>query len=126
MVTVYSEALTSTYEGPSRASYHQEGVWHDQISQIADLNQPGADRPMPVNLIEHYAELAVQRAMVQQQEDGAWLATIRDFPGVWAREKSVIEALEVLREVVFGWALLKVEDEDRDLPPLGDIDLNLI
>jgi predicted RNase H-like HicB family nuclease len=126
MAPVYTEVRSSTYGRPNPAGYHREGIWHDQISQIDDLNKPGTDRPMPVSLILRYAELAVRHAIVDQQEDGEWLATIRGFPGVWARERSAVEALDVLKEVVFEWALLKVEDEDRDLPSLSDIDLNLI
>jgi predicted RNase H-like HicB family nuclease len=122
----YSGALASTQSRPSPTSYHREGVWHDQISQMPDLNTPGADRPMPVSLILRYAELAVRHAIVEPQEDGQWLATIRDFPGVWAREQSAVEALTVLKEVAFEWAILKIEDSDRDLPPVGDIDLNIV
>jgi hypothetical protein len=126
MTPVYTEAHPSAYGRPSSASFHQEGVWHDQISQIDDLNTHGTDRPMPVSLILRYADLAVRHAIVEQQEDGRSLATIREFPGVWACEDSAWEALGVLKEVVFEWALLKIEDSDRDLPSLGDIDLNLL
>jgi hypothetical protein len=110
----------------SPTSYHREGVWHDQISQRPELNKLGDDRPMPVSLILRYADLAVRHAIVEPQDDGQWLATIHGFPGVWAREQSAVEALEVLKEVVFEWALLKIEDSDRDLPSVGDIDLNLV
>jgi predicted RNase H-like HicB family nuclease len=118
--------VDTTLDRQSLTSYHREGVWHDQISQRPELNAPGEDRPMPVNLIFRYAELAVQLADLEQQDDGQWLATVRDLPGVWACEVSAMEALLVLREVIFEWALLKVEDSDRDLPKLGDIDLNRV
>jgi predicted RNase H-like HicB family nuclease len=121
-----TQALNSAYEQVGPARYRQEGVWHDQISQMDQLNKAGVGRPMPVGLISRYAKLAVRSAIVSQQDDGRWLATIREFPGVWAREDSAVEALAVLEEVVFDWALLKVEDSDRDLPTLGDIDLNAV
>jgi predicted RNase H-like HicB family nuclease len=124
MAAVY--AVDTTLDRQNPTSYHREGVWHDRISQRSELSTPGDDRPMPVGLILRYAELAVRHAVVEQQEGGQWLATIRDFPGVWACEESAVEALEVLEEVVFEWALLKVEDSDRDLPRLGDIDLNVV
>ena len=87
------------------------------------MNEAGLHRPIPVHLVEKYADLAVRHAMVAQEDDGMWIAKIDGFPGVWASELSAVEALDVLKEVVFEWALLKIEDADRDLPPLGDINL---
>jgi UPF0150-like len=106
--------------------YRVEGIWHEQLSQDERLRQPGGDRPLPVHLLQGYAKRAVRHAIVEQQEDGTWLATIAGFEGVWASEPSAIQALQVLEEVVFEWALLKIEDEDRDLPVLDDIDLNVL
>jgi len=71
--------------------------------------------------VERYAKLAVRHARVEQI-NGQWLATIEGFPGVWACERSVIEALSVLEEVVVDWTRLKIEDGDGDLPRLEDID----
>ncbi len=106
-------------------TYRPEGIRYDRVSQDERLNEAGPSRPMPVHLVEKYADLAVRHAMVMQEDDGMWLAKIDGFPGVWASEPSVVEALAVLKEVVFEWALLKIEDADRDLPPLGDINLNV-
>lgn len=125
MVAVSTERGQETSQQDQVRVYRSEGVWHDQISQVRQLNQPGEGKPIPIGLISQYAKLAARRAMVEQS-DGQWLTTIHGFPGVWACEQSAVEALAVLEEVVFEWALLKVEDSDRDLPVLGDIDLNLL
>lgn len=106
------------------AEYRSEGVSHDQLSQDVRMIRAGQVRPVPVHLVERYSKLAVRHAVVELQEDGQWLARIEGFPGVWTCEAGALEALTVLEEVVFDWALLKMEDGDRDLPVLGDLDLN--
>jgi|SRR5262245_25426018 len=110
----------------SAARYRFEGIWLEWVSQVERFRSVGEDRPLPVHLIESYAKKAVQHAIVEQQEDGTWLASITGFEGVWASEPSAIQALQVLQEVVFEWAVLKIEDGDRDLPVLDAVDLNVI
>lgn len=68
--------------------------------------------------VKQYAKRAVRHANVETL-GGQWLATIEGFPGVWACEDSVIEALAVLEEVVFDWALLKIQNADDDLPQIA-------
>lgn len=80
-------------------------------------------RSTPMHRVARYAKLAVRLATVRRLDD-QWLATIDGFPGVWACEDSVVEALSVLEHVVVDWALLKLEDGDRDLPRIGGADLN--
>jgi predicted RNase H-like HicB family nuclease len=82
--------------------------------------------PLPMQLIEKYADLATRHAILKQGEDGEWFATIPGFPGVWAKEATEERVLEVLREVVEGWALLKIQHKHRDLPELDEINLNVL
>lgn len=83
-------------------------------------------RPLPVQLIRRYALLAAQRADTEQLEDGGWYAEIRNFPGVWAQGSSEEEAAKELEAVVRDWVLLKIQDKDRDLPIIDEIDLNAL
>jgi predicted RNase H-like HicB family nuclease len=105
------------------AATNVEGIWGEVTSSDEGLQQVVFQRPLPMQLISSYVEIAVRHANVVQ-DDGQWLATIEEFPGVWAKEASQKEALDVLGEVVFEWVLLKIHDEDRDLPVLESLDLN--
>lgn len=80
---------------------------------------------LPTQLIEKYAEVAVRHATLKRHPDG-WVATILGFPGVWAKERSKEQTLEVLKEVVLDWTFLKIEHQDRDLPVIEEIDLNVL
>jgi predicted RNase H-like HicB family nuclease len=81
---------------------------------------------MPVQLITRYAEAAARHASVRQLEDGSWFAEIEGFAGVWSQSASAKQALDQLEEIVFEWVILKVRDEDRDLPVLESLDLNAL
>jgi hypothetical protein len=45
---------------------------------------------------------------------------------VWANEETQRDCLNVLDEVLVDWLLLKIQDEDRDIPVLENIDLNVL
>lgn len=83
-------------------------------------------RPLPVQLINRYAMLASWRAEMERLEDGSWYADIRNFPGVWAQGGSAEEVVKELESVVRDWIFLKIEDKDRDLPIIDEIDLNVL
>ncbi len=70
--------------------------------------------------------LAALRADTERLDDGSWYADIRGFPGVWAQGDSEDEAREEIETVVRDWTVLKILDEDRDLPVIGMIDLNVL
>ena len=89
---------------------------------LADI---GSLPRLPIQLIEKYAEVAVRHANLKQYPDG-WVATILGFPGVWAKEHSKEQVLEVLKEVVLDWTLLKIEHRDHDLPVIEEIDFNVL
>jgi predicted RNase H-like HicB family nuclease len=105
---------------------HVEGIWREQFAQIEGYREVTFSRPLPMSLIDRYATLAVRQATVRRLDDGTWFAEIPGFDGVWADESSVADAIGVLKEVVFDWVLVKIEAEDRDLPVLGEIDLNAL
>lgn len=104
---------------------NREGLWSELTSQEG-LQQVVFQRPLPMQLIHDYVEQAVRHANVVKQDDGQSLATIEGFAGVWSKEASHKEALDVLEEVVFEWVLLKLHDQDHDIPVLGSLDLNTL
>ncbi len=83
-------------------------------------------RPLPAQLIRRYAMLAAHRADTERLEDGSWYAEIRNFPGAWAQADSEEGAIKELETVVRDWTLLKIQDKDRDLPVIDEIDLNIL
>jgi predicted RNase H-like HicB family nuclease len=115
----------SSVEGPAgvrrepRPPYTERNPIFDQLSDILgyDITEP---------LVWQYATLAVRRAKLRHLESGTLFAEIEGFPGVWAQGASEKEALETLEEVLLDWLHLKIEDGDRDIPPIGSIDLNVL
>lgn len=78
-------------------------------------------------LLDRYVNVAVRRAVPKKLETGAWFADLgAAFPGVWAQGASVKECLDELAEVLEDWVLLKISDQDRDLPTVDDIDLTFL
>ena len=101
-----------------------EGVSEERLTQ--EFQEVVLRKPLPIGLIQKYAKLAVKLATVKQHPDGHWFAEIPRFQGVWAKEASAKESLEVLEDVLFDWFLLKIQDGDRDLPAIETIDLNVL
>lgn len=81
---------------------------------------------LPSQLVRKYALLAAGRAETERLQDGTWYAEIPGFPGVWAQGESEEEVVRELETVVRDWALLKIQDKDRDLPIIGLINLNVL
>lgn len=84
------------------------------------------DRPLPQQLLETYVEAAVRHANLTEPEAGRWFAEIQEFPGVWAKGDSPKAVLDELEEVLFEWVLLKIHDQDRDIPIIESLDLNTL
>ncbi|MGZ4256547.1 MAG: type II toxin-antitoxin system HicB family antitoxin [Gaiellaceae bacterium] len=81
-------------------------------------------KELPAKLLQRYASAAVRAAELSQRDDGSWFAEVPGLEGVWAEGASHREALDELEEVVFEWTILKIREEDRDLPVIEDINLN--
>jgi predicted RNase H-like HicB family nuclease len=80
---------------------------------------------LPYNLLRRYIKGAMLQAQVKKINDGTWYAELPGFPGVWANDEiSAKKATKTLTEVLEGWLLLKIEDEDKDIPIIDQIDLN--
>lgn len=74
--------------------------------------------------IEEWAAAAVRAAVVQPSaEPGELIATVGAAPGAWGAGATADAALAELHEVLIGWAILKLEDGDRDIPDMEGIRL---
>ena len=87
------------------------------------VRDPGAalDR-----LIALWAEIAVSHAIVRSIDDPAgYVATVAGIEGAWGFGDSDGGALDELKSVLIGWASLKVEDGDDDIPSMEGVHLVL-
>lgn len=86
----------------------------------------GQLQDIPYDLIDKYIYNAMRHATVKKLEDGTWYAEIPGLPGVWAdAEDSQETALKILSEVLEDWLIIKIENNDGDIPVMEDINLNL-
>jgi predicted RNase H-like HicB family nuclease len=96
------------------------------VIQRQDGLQLVPSKHIPQTHFELYRKTALKHAAVRQLDDQTWYAEIPEFPGVWANEDNPLDCLTVLDEVLTEWLLFKIEHEDRDIPVIEDIDLNVI
>jgi hypothetical protein len=100
-------------------SFATETLWAEGRSVIPT-------KYIPEQLLARYRRAAMKRVETKRLEDGSHFATIPGFDGVWANEETLQDCLNVLDEMVTDWLVLKIEDNDHDIPVLDDIDLNVI
>jgi predicted RNase H-like HicB family nuclease len=79
---------------------------------------------IPSELLDRYVAVAMRAAIPRQLEGETWYAELPNFPGVWADAPSPKQCLDTLEEVLRDWLLLKIVDQDRDIPVVDEIDLN--
>ena len=122
-ITILPEPETHAYGPDPLRPVLQDILENERLrAGLADIeNLPH----LPMQLIEKYARVAARHATWKRHPDG-WVATVLGFPGVWAKERTREQTLDVLREVIQDWALLKIEQRDRDLPVIEDINLNVL
>ena len=122
-----SGALVHTFSDRAEAD-----EWDEEVSQIDDFRRIApphvivSKRPMAFGTIRRYALLAASDAVAEIDDEGRWSLSIPLMPGVWAEAGSFVDARTELEEVVYDWAILKVQDRDGDLPIVRDIDLNTL
>jgi hypothetical protein len=98
--------------------------WRSPLESRAETYQ---EIQVAQTLLDRYVDVAVRRAVPRQLETGVWFADLGPaFSGVWAEGASVKECLDQLAEVLEDWVLLKISDQDRDLPTADDIDLTFL
>ena len=75
-------------------------------------------------LLASWAEIAVSHAMVRCIDDPAGhIATVAGIEGAWGLGDTEEGALDELRSVLIGWAYLKLEDGDDDIPSMEGVHL---
>lgn len=75
--------------------------------------------------VRPWAEAAVSQSCELESVDDpvGYIARLRDVLGPWAFGESVESARSELGSVLIGWALLKLDDGDMDIPVMGGISL---
>ena len=75
-------------------------------------------------MLTKYIDEAMRRADYELiEEDGTYYGHIPGFQGVWAGEKTLEECRNELRSVLEDWLLVKLWDNDDDIPVLGKLSL---
>ena len=71
------------------------------------------------------AEAAVDQAGEPERvnDPAGYVATLRDVRGPWAFGETAEAARAELQSVLIGWALLRLDDGDGDIPTVGGLSL---
>ena len=112
------------------------GVDLTRMPRLADIEPhfsggaTQADAPAAADvrhkLIVLWSDVAVRHAIVRRSEDpDELIATVTGLPGAWGAGATPDEALSDLHSVLIGWATLKLDDGDRDIPDMEGISLVL-
>ena len=81
-------------------------------------------KPLDVAEVGLWAKIAVTHAIVRSVDDPAGLmATVAGVDGAWGFGASEAEALADLESALIGWASLKLEDGDDDIPSMEEAHL---
>lgn len=78
----------------------------------------------PEELVKSYIEACMRRTLTEVTEEGRYFLTIPVLGQVWAEAKTEKHAELQLKEILSQWVMMKIEDQDRDLPVIETIDLN--
>ncbi len=74
-------------------------------------------------MITTYINEAMRRAKYNILEDNTFFGETPGLKGVWANAPTLEECRQELQEVLEEWLLLKLRDNDDDIPVLGGISL---
>jgi len=86
-----------------------------------------ADNPVikGTSMLTEYIAKALGHAIFEGPEDGRWYGEIPLCPGVWATGNSKEECRRELQEVLEEWLILKLRDNDPDIPVIEGIRLTV-
>lgn len=99
-------------------------IGHLESSQ--DFSRLVMTKYVPQQLLTRYIRASMKKAVPEPLEDETWYVDIPEFNGVWANGDSPQGCLTTLEEVLLDWLLIKIEHEDRDIPRVDEIDLNVL
>ena len=74
-------------------------------------------------MIIEYIDKAMHKAEYELIEDGTYYGRIPGFPGVWGNALNLEECRNDLQGALEGWLILKLWDNDDDIPVLGKLNL---
>jgi predicted RNase H-like HicB family nuclease len=74
-------------------------------------------------MITVYLNEAMRRAKYKILDDGTFFGEVPGLQGVWADADTLEECRQELQEVLEDWLILKLRDNDNDIPVLGGISL---
>lgn len=77
-------------------------------------------------LIHSYKLAVLRRSIFEILDNGQIYAEIPLLHGVWAMGRDEVEAESNLESALTEWIGLKIEDEDRDFPVIGPLNLNVL
>lgn len=102
----------------------EEQAAEQDPSQSSEAEADGSPGTALDRLIARWAEIAVSHAMVRPIDDPAGhVATVAGIEGAWGFGDTEEGALDELRSVLLGWASLKLEDGDDDIPSMEGVHL---
>jgi len=125
-VIVSKPADAAKLSRPRKLDSMQVGEGYTLVVRMLsqDSSELVVTKPIPYQSMERYCRAAMKKAEYRKFEDETYYAEIPLFKGVWAREETLQDCLNVLNEVLVDWLLLKIHTEDHDIPVLEGIDLN--
>lgn len=88
------------------------------VDEKMDEAAPLADR-----LIRRWVRLASRHARVRRVDTKVWVADVVGLPGAWSDGPSREAAEANLPSVLYDWVRMKLDDGDRDIPPMHGLKL---
>ena len=76
-------------------------------------------------MITAYINTAMKCAKYKILEDGIFFGEILELQGVWADGDTLEDCRRELQEVLEDWLILKLRDNDDDIPVLAGMSLTL-
>jgi predicted RNase H-like HicB family nuclease len=74
-------------------------------------------------MLTKYIDAAMKKAHYELMDDGDFWGEIPGFQGVWGTGKTLESCRDQLKSVLEGWLLLKLWDQDDDIPVVDKISL---
>ncbi len=75
-------------------------------------------------MITAYISEAMKCARYKILDDGTFFGEIAELRGVWADASTLEECRQQLQEVLEDWLILKLRDNDDDIPVIAGISLS--
>jgi predicted RNase H-like HicB family nuclease len=76
-------------------------------------------------MLTEYIAKAMDKAVYERLSDGGWYGEIPPCRGVWATGETKEECARALQEVLEGWLVLKLRDNDPDIPVIDGVSLDV-